>query len=145
MSSRFVTVALLWMLASGPLSPAAARLPVPVEDAIQHVTADELHAHVSILARDKLADRGVGHPGNQHAETYIDRDAQNLVRRSDNRSFLAHGIPAVFLTTGLHPDYHTPNDDTERIDFPKLERITKLAARLAWMAADGEAPRFKVR
>ena len=74
-----------------------------------------------------------------------DRDAQNLVRRSDNWPFLAHGIPAVFLTTGLHPDYHTPEDDTDRIDFPKLERITELAARLAWMAADGEAPRFKAR
>jgi hypothetical protein len=74
-----------------------------------------------------------------------DRDAQNLVRRSDNWPFLAHGIPAVFLTTGLHPDYHTPDDDTERIDFPKLERITELAARLTWMAASGDAPRFKAR
>ena len=74
-----------------------------------------------------------------------DRDAQNLVRRSDNWPFLAHGIPAVFLTTGLHPDYHTPEDDTDRIDFPTLERIRELAARLAWMAADGEAPRFKAR
>ncbi len=74
-----------------------------------------------------------------------DRNAQGLLRRSDNWPFLAHGIPAIFLTTGLHPEYHTPDDDTERIDFPKLERITELAARLAWMAADGEAPRFKAR
>jgi Zn-dependent M28 family amino/carboxypeptidase len=74
-----------------------------------------------------------------------DQGAQDLVRRSDDWPFLAHGIPAVFLTTGLHPDYHTPDDDTERIDFPKLERITELAARLAWMAADGEAPRLKAR
>jgi hypothetical protein len=71
-----------------------------------------------------------------------DRDSQNLVRRSDNWPFLQHGIPAVFLTTGLHPDYHTPNDDTARIDFAKLERITELAARLVWLTADGDAPRF---
>jgi hypothetical protein len=71
-----------------------------------------------------------------------DRDAQSLVRRSDNWPFLERGIPALFLTTGLHPDYHTPADDTDRIDFPKLERITELAARLAWMVADGDAPRF---
>jgi hypothetical protein len=45
----------------------------------------------------------------------------------------------------LHPDYHTPDDDTERIDFAKLERITELACRAAWMAADGDAPRFKAR
>lgn len=71
-----------------------------------------------------------------------DRDSQNLVRRSDNWPFLQRGVPAVFLTTGLHPDYHTPDDDTGRIDFPKLERITELASRLAWLAADGDAPRF---
>jgi len=74
-----------------------------------------------------------------------DRDSQNLVRRSDNWPFLQHGIPAVFLTTGLHPDYHTPDDDTERIDFPKLERITELASRLVWLAADGDAPRFNAQ
>jgi peptidase M28-like protein len=74
-----------------------------------------------------------------------DRESQGLVRRSDNWPFLQHGIPAVFLTTGLHPDYHTPNDDTPRIDFPKLERITELAARLVWLTANGEAPRFQVQ
>jgi len=74
-----------------------------------------------------------------------DRDSQSLVRRSDNWPFLQHGIPAVFLTTGLHPDYHTPDDDTGRIDFAKLERITELAARLVWLAADGEAPRFRAQ
>jgi hypothetical protein len=74
-----------------------------------------------------------------------DRESQNLVQRSDNWPFLERGIPAVFLTTGLHPDYHTPDDDTARLDFPKLERITELAARLAWLAAEGEAPRFAAR
>src|SRR6266511_78465 len=102
MLSRSVTIALLWMLASGPPAPAGARLPTTAEDAIQHATADELRAHVNILASDKLAGRGVGHPGNQ-----------------------------TMTRNGL--------------DFPKLERITALAARLAWMAADGEAPRFKAR
>lgn len=71
-----------------------------------------------------------------------DRGAHGLLYRSDNWPFLEHGVPAVFLTTGLHPDYHTPDDDTDRIDFPKLERITELASRAAWMTADGEAPRF---
>jgi Zn-dependent M28 family amino/carboxypeptidase len=72
-----------------------------------------------------------------------DRGAQHLLQRSDNWPFLEHGIPAVFLTTGLHPDYHTPADDTDRIDFGKLERIAELAARTAWLAADGAAPRLK--
>jgi hypothetical protein len=43
----------------------------------------------------------------------------------------------------LHPDYHTPDDDVERLDFGKLERIARLAARAAWLAADGPAPRMR--
>jgi len=37
------------------------------------------------------------------------------------------------------------DDDTGRIDFAKLERITELAARLVWLAADGDAPRFRTQ
>jgi hypothetical protein len=48
----------------------------------------------------------------------------------------------VFLTTGLHPDYHTPSDEPARIDFGKLERVARLAARAAWIVADGKAPRM---
>jgi hypothetical protein len=74
-----------------------------------------------------------------------DRGAQNLLERSDQWPFLAHGIPAVFLTSGLHPDYHTPQDDTDRIDFAKLERVARLAARAAWIVADGPAPQIRRR
>jgi hypothetical protein len=74
-----------------------------------------------------------------------DRGAQNLLQRSDHWPFLKRGVPAIFLTTGLHRDYHTPSDDVERIEFGKLERITELAGRAAWLAADGEAPGFKGR
>jgi hypothetical protein len=72
-----------------------------------------------------------------------DDGAQGLLKRSDNWPFLVSGIPALFLTTGLHPDYHTPDDDTARIDFGKLTRITRLAARAAWIAADGAEPTLK--
>jgi len=72
-----------------------------------------------------------------------DEGAQGLLQRSDHWPFLAHGIPALFLTTGLHPDYHTPDDDTARIDFAKLTRVTRLAARAAWIVADGPEPTMK--
>ena len=72
-----------------------------------------------------------------------DQTPQSLLQRSDNWPFLAHGIPALFLTTGLHPQYHTPEDDTARIDFGKLTRVAKLAARAAWIIADGPEPRLK--
>jgi hypothetical protein len=72
-----------------------------------------------------------------------DVGAQGLLQRSDQWPFLRRGIPAVFLTTGLHPDYHTPDDDVERIDFGKLERVARLAARAAWIVAENKPPRMK--
>ncbi len=74
-----------------------------------------------------------------------DRGAQGLVRRSDNWPFLEHDVPAVFFTTGLHPEYHTPDDDTDRLDFDKLVRIAGLAGRAAWLTAEGPAPRLTHR
>jgi hypothetical protein len=74
-----------------------------------------------------------------------DQGAQGLLRRSDNWAFLSRGIPALFLTTGLHPDYHTPDDDVERIDFGKLTRVAQLAARAAWIVADGAEPTLRKR
>jgi hypothetical protein len=44
----------------------------------------------------------------------------------------AEHVPAIFLTTGLHPDYHTPQDDVGRSSFSKLEKIARLAYRVSW-------------
>jgi hypothetical protein len=69
-----------------------------------------------------------------------DVGAQDLLHRSDQWPFLRRGIPAVFLTTGLHPDYHTPDDEAARIDFGKLQRVARLTARAAWIVADNRPP-----
>lgn len=36
---------------------------------------------------------------------------------SDHAPFLENKIPVIYLTTGLPPEYHTPDDDTETINF----------------------------
>jgi Zn-dependent M28 family amino/carboxypeptidase len=51
--------------------------------------------------------------------------------RSDHLSYARAGVPALFFTTLLHPDYHTPFDNPDRIDIAKLTRMTK------WMYATG--------
>lgn len=53
--------------------------------------------------------------------------------RSDHLPYARAGIPAIFFTTLLHADYHTPRDEAERIDLEKLTRMTK------WMYATGWA------
>lgn len=45
---------------------------------------------------------------------------------SDQAPFLRKNIPSAFFFTGLHDDYHTPEDDYNKINFDKLERVTKL-------------------
>ena len=55
-----------------------------------------------------------------------DFGAEDLMRRSDQWSFLQKGVPAIFFFTGLHPDYHTPRDTPDKINYTKLEKITRL-------------------
>jgi len=42
---------------------------------------------------------------------------------SDHAPFLKKGIPVMYFTTGLHPDYHTPKDDTELINFKGMSEL----------------------
>jgi hypothetical protein len=69
-----------------------------------------------------------------------DNNPSNLLRRSDHWVFLNHGIPALWFHTGLHPDYHTVYDLPEKIDYLKMERITRLVHQLTWDLAQ-QAPR----
>ncbi|MDR2119142.1 MAG: M20/M25/M40 family metallo-hydrolase [Tannerellaceae bacterium] len=44
---------------------------------------------------------------------------------SDYLPFTLRGVPILWFFTGLHPDYHTPFDETDRIDIEKLVHITR--------------------
>jgi hypothetical protein len=50
-------------------------------------------------------------------------DLEQVYYRSDHYSYAAKGIPIVFFTTGLHPDYHYNTDSVEKINFEKMTRI----------------------
>jgi len=67
-----------------------------------------------------------------------DNNASQLMRRSDHWPFLNRGVPAVWIHTGLHPDYHTPNDDAERINYEKMEKIVRLVYEAAWELGNAE-------
>lgn len=72
-----------------------------------------------------------------------DNSRSNHLRRSDQWPFLNRGVPALWFHTGLHPDYHTQYDRPDRIDYPKMERITKLVHQLSWnLANSGGRPRM---
>lgn len=56
--------------------------------------------------------------------------------RSDHLPYARAGIPAIFFTTLLHPDYHTPMDEANRIDTKKLTRVTEWMYRTGWKVAN---------
>jgi len=53
-------------------------------------------------------------------------DPERIYYRSDHYSYAAKGIPIIFFTTNLHPDYHRPSDQVEKIQFEKMARIGQL-------------------
>lgn len=67
---------------------------------------------------------------------------RSVTSRSDHASFYKHGIPVVFLFTGVHEDYHKPGDESDRINVEGLGEITKLTYDLAIGLAAGAAMPF---
>jgi hypothetical protein len=67
-----------------------------------------------------------------------DNNRSNLLRRSDHWPFLQNDVPAVWFHTGLHPDYHTPNDVADRVEYEKMTRIVRLVHQTSWNLANAE-------
>jgi membrane-associated protease RseP (regulator of RpoE activity) len=53
---------------------------------------------------------------------------------SDHTSFSARGVPALLFFTGVHDEYHTPDDDW--VDPAGIARVAQLAWRVAWSLAN---------
>jgi hypothetical protein len=61
--------------------------------------------------------------------------------RSDYGPFRDREVPFLFFSTGQHPDYHSPRDVPERIDYRKLQRISEYIRDVTRrLADDDEAP-----
>jgi len=51
---------------------------------------------------------------------------ERIYFRSDHYNYAKKGIPIVFFTTGLHPEYHKVTDSADKIDYDKLARVSRL-------------------
>lgn len=63
-------------------------------------------------------------------------DLEQIYYRSDHYSYAAKGVPIVFLTTGLHPDYHANTDSAEKINYEKFARIAQYAYEIGARTAN---------
>jgi hypothetical protein len=49
---------------------------------------------------------------------------------SDQSSFVHTGTPVLYFTSGVHKDYHTPADDSDKINYEGLKKITDYISSL---------------
>ncbi len=49
---------------------------------------------------------------------------------SDHASFYLQNIPVFFFSTGAHPDYHTPKDDAELINYEGEKKVLDYAVKV---------------
>jgi hypothetical protein len=49
---------------------------------------------------------------------------------SDHQSFLRDGIPALHFFSGVHPDYHKPSDDADKVEADGAARVAALVLEL---------------
>jgi len=72
------------------------------------------------------------------------RPAQNFFERSDNIAFARRGIPAHTISSyNMHAEYHTPDDEVERVDFAHMTRVIQAAVAATRILADGAKPEWK--
>ncbi len=53
------------------------------------------------------------------------KDKNRFFFRSDHFNYAQNGIPIVFWFDGVHEDYHQPSDTPDKIDYAKMEKVTR--------------------
>jgi hypothetical protein len=102
------------------------------------VGSDRISTELDKISRD--ADQSLQPPLKLDYEMNDPSDPEQVYYRSDHYSYASKGIPIIFFTTGLHPDYHANTDDVSKIEFPKLTRVTQLVYETAMRVANLDHP-----
>lgn len=67
------------------------------------------------------------------------KDPNRYFYRSDHYNYAKKGIPIIFYFDGEHEDYHRPGDHAEKIDYQKLEKVTRTVFVTMWELANMSA------
>ena len=71
------------------------------------------------------------------------KDPNRFFYRSDHYNYARKGIPIIFFFDGVHEDYHRAGDTADKIDYQKMEKVTRTIYMTAWEIAN-RAERLKV-
>jgi hypothetical protein len=64
------------------------------------------------------------------------KDKNRFFFRSDHFNYAQNGIPIVFWFDGVHEDYHQPGDSPDKIDYAKMEKVTRTIFLTLWEVSD---------
>jgi Zn-dependent M28 family amino/carboxypeptidase len=69
------------------------------------------------------------------------KDPNRFFFRSDHFNYAQNGIPITFWFDGVHEDYHQPGDSPDKIDYAKMEKVTRTIFLTLWeLSALGSRP-----
>lgn len=60
------------------------------------------------------------------------KDPNRFFYRSDHFNYARKGIPIIFYFDGVHEDYHRAGDSPDKIDYDKMEKITRTVYMTLW-------------
>jgi hypothetical protein len=64
------------------------------------------------------------------------KDPNRFFYRSDHFNYARKGIPIIFFFDGVHEDYHRAGDTADKIDYQKMEKITRTVYMTLWEIAN---------
>jgi Zn-dependent M28 family amino/carboxypeptidase len=64
------------------------------------------------------------------------KDPNRFFFRSDHFNYAVNGIPIAFWFDGVHEDYHGAGDHPEKIDYDKMEKVTRTIFLTLWELTD---------
>lgn len=67
-------------------------------------------------------------------------DPNKIFYRSDHFNYAKTGIPVIFYFDGVHQDYHEPGDEPQKIDYKKMEKVTRTVYLTMWELASRFSP-----
>jgi hypothetical protein len=126
----------------------AAHPPWPIEQVKLFITADMIGRSLGGLplpmvfvmgseyatASGELLDAAGTPEGLEVARLGVDL----IGKRSDYGAFWDRQIPFLFFSTGEHPDYHSPNDTPDRVEYDRVAQISSLIAAIVTRAGDSD-------
>ena len=92
-------------------------------DTVYPVGSDRISSELHNIMID--ANAGLAKPLTLNFKLNDATDPERVYYRSDHYSYAGKGIPIIFFTTGLHPDYHRVTDSVEKITFEKMAHIAQ--------------------